>query len=93
VLLIIYVFEQKLPMLTMAHTLLEAFGGVLLTMVVFSDVLLALLRFELRQSAAFAGSDLEKSYDARLGELDQTGLTDIAAALRLRDKNAAPPAA
>jgi len=91
-LLVIYLLDhQVLPMLTMTHMLLEAFGGVLLTMIVFSDLLLALLRFELRQSAAFAGSDLHKSYEARLAELDQTGLTDIEAALRLRDKAAAPP--
>jgi hypothetical protein len=67
------------------HLLLDAAGGILLTMVAISDVTLALLAFSHRQSASFQSSELRTSYEQRLQSLAGAGLTDVDAALGVND--------
>ncbi len=67
------------------HLLLDAAGGILLTMVAISDVTLALLAFSHRQSASFQSSELRTSYEQRLQALAAAGLTDVDAALGVND--------
>ncbi|MBL8753102.1 MAG: hypothetical protein JNK15_07350 [Planctomycetes bacterium] len=67
------------------HLLLEAAGGLFLTMVVIGDVTLALLAFSQRQSAQFQGSDLRAQYEQRLQALAGAGLTDVEGALGMQD--------
>ena len=85
-LLVWYLFDlDDVPWLTASHLLLDAAGGILLTMVAISDVTLALLAFSHRQSASFQASDLRGSYEARLQALAGAGLTDVDAALGVHD--------
>ncbi|MCA8951456.1 MAG: hypothetical protein KDE27_18255 [Planctomycetes bacterium] len=85
ILLVIYLFDlESVPVLTKLHMLIEGFGSVVLTMVVFSDMALPLLGLEFRQSRELQGSSLAESLQARLGELDAAGLIDVRAAFRLR---------
>jgi hypothetical protein len=67
------------------HLLLDAAGGILLTMVVISDITLALLAFSQRQGAAFQSSELRTAYEQRLQSLATAGLTDVESALGIKD--------
>lgn len=72
-----------LPWSTAMHLLLEAAGGILLTMVAIGDITLALLAYSHRQSSAFHSSDLVAGHEQRLTALATAGLTDLDAALGL----------
>jgi hypothetical protein len=88
-LLVFYLFDiDDVPWLTAIHVLLDAGGGVLLTMVVISDITLALLAFNQRQSATFQASELRTAYEARLQALTGSGLTDVESALGVKDLEA-----
>ncbi|MCK5943385.1 MAG: hypothetical protein KAI24_15495, partial [Planctomycetes bacterium] len=78
VLLFVYFADlEGLSWLSLTHLLLEAAGGVLLTMVAISDVTLALLAFSHRQGAAFHASDLRAQHERRLAALSSGGLTNV----------------
>ena len=86
VLLLVYLFRlESLSVMTLAHLLVEAAGGVLLTMVAISDITLALLAFSQRQGASFQDSDLRAAYEQRLQSLGSAGLTDVESALGVND--------
>lgn len=86
VLLLVYLFRlDSLSVMTLAHMLVEAAGGVLLTMVAISDITLALLAFSQRQGASFQDSDLRAAYEQRLQSLGSAGLTDVESALGVND--------
>lgn len=86
VLLLVYLFRlESLSVTTLAHMLVEAAGGVLLTMVAISDITLALLAFSQRQGATFQDSDLRAAYEQRLQSLGSAGLTDVESALGVND--------
>lgn len=81
-LLFLYLIDlDVLPWATALHLLLEAAGGILLTMVAISDITLALLAYSHRQGTAFYSSDLVAAHEQRLGALNTAGLTDLDAAL------------
>lgn len=85
-LLVWYLFDLDQVTWTQAiHLLLEAAGGIFLTMVAISDVTLALLAFSQRQNAAFVGSELHGVYERRLQALAGAGLTDVESALGVKD--------
>jgi hypothetical protein len=85
-LLVWYLFDlDAVPWLTAIQLLLDAAGGILLTMVAISDVTLALLAFSHRQNATFQSSELRTSYEQRLQALGGVGLTDVDAALGVND--------
>jgi hypothetical protein len=86
VLLVYYVFDlDDLTWPTALHMLLEAAGGVLLTMVAISDITLALLATSQEQGKNFQNSALRASYEERLRALAAAGLTDVEGALGVRD--------
>jgi hypothetical protein len=86
VLLVWYVFDfDDLSWATAVHMLLEAAGGILLTMLVITDITLALLAFSQRQGAAFQQSALRPLYEQRLQALAGSGLTDVENALGIKD--------
>lgn len=86
VLLLVYLFRlDSLSVMTLSHMLVEAAGGVLLTMVAISDITLALLAFSQRQGATFQDSDLRAAYEQRLQSLGSAGLTDVESALGVND--------
>lgn len=86
VLLVWYLFDlDDVTWPTAIHMLLEALGGIFLTMVVISDVTLALLAFSQRQSAQFHDSALRTQYERRLQALAGAGLTDVESALGMKD--------
>ncbi|MBK8100240.1 MAG: hypothetical protein IPK26_24315 [Planctomycetes bacterium] len=90
-LLVVFVVRfDQMPLLTASHLLLEALGNVLLTMVVFSDVILPLLKIDHEQTKAFQASALREVYEARLAELGAAGLLDAGQAFALKAP-AAPP--
>lgn len=90
VLLLLYVVGLEwLPWLTATHLLLEAGGGLLLTMVAISDITLALLAYSHRQGAEFHESNLRHVYESRLDALAGAGLTDLDASMRLPSKEEA----
>lgn len=72
---------DSLPVMTTLHVLLEGLGGVVLTMVVFADVMLALLRFSYEQTRQFRGTPMDQAYDQRWTEFDRCGLSDVKQAL------------
>ena len=81
-LLFLYFIDlDALPWTTAIHLLLEAAGGILLTMVAISDITLALLAYSHRQGSAFHSSELVTSHEQRLAALSTAGLTDLDAAL------------
>jgi hypothetical protein len=83
-LLFVYFLDLDwMPWLTATHLLLEAIGGLLLTMVAISDITLALLAFSHRQGTVFHSSALLKAHEARLQALGTAGLTDIHAVLSM----------
>lgn len=84
-LLFFYVADlHALSWTTALHLLLEAGGGLLLTMVAISDVTVALLAYSHAQGKTFFSSQLRGHHEARLAELAGAGLTDIEAALTVR---------
>jgi hypothetical protein len=87
ILLVVYLVElDAIDIQTVVTLILEALGSVLLTMVVFTDTMLALLRYGSDQGDAFQGSALQASLRQRLQALTDAGLTDTAEAFRLREK-------
>tara|TARA_R110002072_G_scaffold243682_4_gene402830 strand:- start:1157 stop:2461 length:1305 start_codon:yes stop_codon:yes gene_type:complete len=81
-LLFLYFIDlDALPWTTAIHLLLEAAGGILLTMVAISDITLALLAYSHRQGSAFHSSELVTAHEQRLAALSTAGLTDLDAAL------------
>ena len=73
-----------MPWMTTLHLLLEAIGGILLTMVAISDITLALLAFSHRQGAAFHSSAMQHTHEVRLQALEAAGLTNVEAVLGLQ---------
>lgn len=85
-LLFLYLLRMdSLKVMTLLHLVLEAFGGILLTMVAISDITLALLALSQRQGASFQGSELRAAYEQRLQALGSAGLTDVEGALGMHD--------
>lgn len=85
-LLAIYLFSlHEVSWTTAFHMLLEAGGGILLTMVAISDLTIALLAFSQRQGALFQGSAQRAQYERRLEALSGVGLTNLETALGLKD--------
>ncbi|MCU0862314.1 MAG: hypothetical protein MUC36_00860 [Planctomycetes bacterium] len=85
-LLIWYVLDfDELSWTTAIHLLLEAGGGILMTMVVISDITIALLAFSQRQGALFQGSGLRAAYEHRLQALSGAGLTNVESVLGIKD--------
>jgi hypothetical protein len=85
-LLIWYLFDfDELSWTTAIHMLLEAGGGILMTMVVISDITIALLAFSQRQGALFQGSGLRAAYEHRLQALSGAGLTNVESVLGIKD--------
>lgn len=83
-LLLLYVIGLEwLPWLTATHLLLEAVGGIMLTMVAISDITLALLAYSHKQGTQFHASDLRQVHEARLSALETAGLTDLDATMRM----------
>jgi hypothetical protein len=86
VLLAIYLFDMdELSWSAALHMLLEAGGGILLTMVAISDITLALLAFNQQQAAQFQSSELRQQYERRLQSLSGAGLLDVQSALGFKD--------
>ncbi|MFK7738752.1 MAG: hypothetical protein AB8H80_00410 [Planctomycetota bacterium] len=79
---------DSMSWLSVLHLMLEAGGGILLTMVAISDVTLALLDYGHRQSASFHGSELLEAHEQRLAALAHAGLTDIDEAFSLPGRRA-----
>lgn len=67
------------------HLMFDAAGGIMLSMVVISDITLALLAFSQRQGAQFQSSGLREQYEQRLQALGSAGLTDVEGALGVKD--------
>lgn len=85
-LLTLYLFDlDDVSWTTAIHMLLEAGGGIFLTMVVISDITLALLAYSQRLNATFQGSALRSQYEQRLQALTGAGLTDVQSALGVKD--------
>jgi hypothetical protein len=70
---------------TAIHLLLEAGGGIFLTMVVISDITLALLAHSHRLNALFQNTEMRALYEQRLQSLTGAGLTDVQGALGVKD--------
>ena len=86
VLLVWFLFDfDELTWMQAIHLLLEAAGGIFLTIVAISDITLALLAYSQRQNVEFFGSDLRTSYEQRLQALAGAGLTDVESALGVKD--------
>ncbi len=86
ILFVYYLFSlQSMSWTTAIHLLLEAAGGILLTMVAISDLTLALLAYGQSQGAAFQTSELRADYERRLAALATAGLTDVEKALGVGD--------
>lgn len=86
VLLVVYLFSLHEVSWTGAfHMVLEAGGGILLTMVAISDLTIALLAFSQRQGAQFQSSAQRALYERRLDALSGVGLTNLETALGLKD--------
>jgi hypothetical protein len=85
-LLVFYVFDfDELSWTTAIHMLLEAGGGILMTMVAISDITIALLAFSHRQGAMFQGSGLRAHFEHRLQALAGAGLTNVESVLGMKD--------
>jgi hypothetical protein len=85
-LLVWYLFDfDELSWTTAIHMLLEAGGGILMTMVAISDITIALLAFSQRQGAMFQGSGLRAAYEHRLLALSGAGLTNVESVLGIKD--------
>ena len=85
-LLTLYLFDlDDVSWTTAIHMLLEAGGGIFLTMVVISDITLALLAYSQRLNATFQSSALRAQYEQRLQALTGAGLTDVQGALGVKD--------
>ncbi|MEZ6037321.1 MAG: hypothetical protein R3F29_07560 [Planctomycetota bacterium] len=83
-LLVLYLLSvDGLSWSTVLHLLLEAGGGIMLTMVAISDFTLALLAYSHRQGAEFHASAQRELYERRLEALAGAGLTDVDLTLRV----------
>jgi hypothetical protein len=86
VVLTLYLFDlDDVSWTTAIHLLLEAGGGIFLTMVVISDITLALLAHSHRLNALFQNTEMRALYEQRLQSLTGAGLTDVQGALGVKD--------
>lgn len=86
VVLTLYLFDLDDVSWTAAiHLLLEAGGGIFVTMVVISDITLALLAHSHRLNAVFQNNEMRALYEQRLQALTGAGLTDVQSALGVKD--------
>ncbi len=85
VLVVSWVCTLDIAWTTVVHMLLEAAGGILLTMVAISDITLALLAFAQQQNAQFQASELRTAFDQRLAALAGSGLTNVESALGMTE--------